>query len=323
MTTVSNLHDKFFRESFSDPEIAREFLANYLPESVVSTLDLTTLAPQKESFVDAELQVHHSDMLYEVATVAGEQTYIYVLFEHKSYSDPLVAFQLLRYIVRIWEQSLKSEQRLIPILPFVVYHGRERWNVATDFQALVEADAVLRPYIPNFTYHLTDFSLNSAENIRGAMQLQLILQALRHIFDKRLAHHLPIMMQIVVEVWKQNPNTETIFTVLRYIAIANNTITKQNLGTALQDALGAEGEPIMSTIAQEWISEGIEKGIEKGRQEGQLEFLQKYLVWRFGTLPPQFVQRLEKMNEAQLSRLFKYALEMNALEQIQIAAEQM
>ncbi len=68
----------------------------------------------------------------------GEEAYIYVLFEHKSYPEPLIAFQLLRYLVRIWERDLRQPGlvQLTPISPLVVYHGRAAWAVSIAYLAL-------------------------------------------------------------------------------------------------------------------------------------------------------------------------------------------
>ena len=49
------------------------------------------------------------------------QGYVYLLLEHKSQSDPMTCFQLLRCIVRIWEQRLRNGQSLCPVFPLVVY----------------------------------------------------------------------------------------------------------------------------------------------------------------------------------------------------------
>ncbi|MBE2202390.1 MAG: Rpn family recombination-promoting nuclease/putative transposase, partial [Anaerolinea sp.] len=56
MSDLSNPHDKFFKETFSQPEVARDFFANYLPQRVTAVLDLDTLALQPDSFIDPDLQ---------------------------------------------------------------------------------------------------------------------------------------------------------------------------------------------------------------------------------------------------------------------------
>jgi predicted transposase/invertase (TIGR01784 family) len=122
---ISNPHDRFFKETFSQPEIAADFLANHLPAPVAAVLDLDPAALElvRGSFVDRALRPHFSDLLYRVRLQDGQPVFVYLLFEHKSFADPWVAFQLLRYMVRIWEQSRRRDPQapLVPIIPIVVY----------------------------------------------------------------------------------------------------------------------------------------------------------------------------------------------------------
>src|SRR3712207_4547968 len=102
---LSNPHDRFFKEVFSRQENARSFLQHYLPPEISPLLDFSALEISKDSFSDPALQEHLSDLLYKVTLHECTETHIYVLFEHKSYPERLVAFQLLRYMVRIWAQA--------------------------------------------------------------------------------------------------------------------------------------------------------------------------------------------------------------------------
>lgn len=149
-TPLSNPHDRFFKELFSRQEAARDFLQHYLPADITPLLDLTTLEINKDSFIDPDLQEHFSDLLYKVVLHDGGETYIYILFEHKSYPEPLIAWQLLRYMVRIWEQSSKQQQTLLPVVPLVMYHGQKQWRVKPNFSALFDLPEPLRPYVPDY-----------------------------------------------------------------------------------------------------------------------------------------------------------------------------
>ena len=123
MTEISNPHDKFFKEVFSRREVAVDFLRNYLPNDVFSCLDEESIYLKKDSFVDKELATCFSDLLYQTSLTNGTNSYVYVLFEHKSYPEPLVAFHLLRYMVRIWEQDFKQgfSGKLPTVIPIVIY----------------------------------------------------------------------------------------------------------------------------------------------------------------------------------------------------------
>ena len=99
---IVNPHDKFFKDVLSNKETAVDFLANFLPADVLQLLNLGTAEIRKDSFVDEELKEFFSDLLYEVK-LAGRTGYIYILFEHKSFPDRFTSFQILKYMVRIWE----------------------------------------------------------------------------------------------------------------------------------------------------------------------------------------------------------------------------
>ena len=98
MTEISNPHDKFFKEVFSRREIAVDFLRNYLPNDVFLCLDEESIYLRKDSFVDKELRTYFSDLLYQTSLKDGTDSYVYVLFEHKSYPESMIAFHLLRYM---------------------------------------------------------------------------------------------------------------------------------------------------------------------------------------------------------------------------------
>jgi hypothetical protein len=50
MTALNSSHDRFFRAVFGRAEVAAEFLARYVPPTVVETLDWTTLRAEKIRF---------------------------------------------------------------------------------------------------------------------------------------------------------------------------------------------------------------------------------------------------------------------------------
>jgi predicted transposase/invertase (TIGR01784 family) len=137
-------HNNFFQYALSHPAAARNLIEMHLPADLVQILDLDSLELQKDSFIDDELRDSYSDMLYSIrlsGRLSGQdgepiEGQVYLLLEHKSQSDPMTCFQMLRYIVRIWEQRLRKGQSLCPVFPLVIYHGQEvvgtRWSRRVD-----------------------------------------------------------------------------------------------------------------------------------------------------------------------------------------------
>ncbi len=127
MAEIMNPHDSFFKEMFTKKEVARDHLLNFLPAEVLSHLDLGTLVTTKDTFVDPELKEHYSDLLYKVSRKDASEVFVYILFEHKSHPESMVALQLLRYMVNIWKSLPKqiTIKKLPVIIPLVFYHGVE------------------------------------------------------------------------------------------------------------------------------------------------------------------------------------------------------
>ncbi|PDV99216.1 Rpn family recombination-promoting nuclease/putative transposase, partial [Candidatus Viridilinea mediisalina] len=168
MTDLTNPHDKFFKATFSQPGAVALFLREFLPAEVTALFDLAHIQPVKDSFVDATLKEHFSDLLFAVPLHdADTHAFVCILFEHKSSVDPLTPLQVLRYMVQSWDAMQRQQRPLAPILPIVVYHGTQRWTVATDFQALFDLPAALQRYTPTFHYHLSDLTTARDEQLKA------------------------------------------------------------------------------------------------------------------------------------------------------------
>ncbi len=328
---LSNPHDRFFKEIFSRQEAARDFLQHYLPPEVRDHLDLSSLEISKDSFIDPELQEHFSDLLYKVTWRGGPETYIYLLFEHKSYPDPLIAWQLLSYSVKIWQQDRKQQQPFRPILPLVVYHGQQGWSVALHFTALFdELPDALRPFVPEFRYWLCDLSQYSEVEIKakveGTVILQVVLLLLKYIWQDDVRERLKEMMDLLRELGQQETGLEYIRTILSYVSGATDKITAAELEEIVIEAF-SEGEALMPTIAEQWIeqgrTEGLEEGREEGREEGQREtemrLLRRFLQHRFGISLDHFDKQLKTLGLAALTQLSDAAFEVASLVEFEAA----
>lgn len=136
---IQNPHDKFFKETFSRISIAKDFLNNYLPESIINIIDMDTVEPQKDSFINKELKESFSDMLFKI-NINKKEGYLYFLFEHKSYPSKNISFQLLNYMIEIWKSRIDNEveSELPIIIPLVIYHGKENWNIKTTLGEMIK-----------------------------------------------------------------------------------------------------------------------------------------------------------------------------------------
>jgi hypothetical protein len=79
MPDITNPHDRFFKEVFSRPDVAEDFLFHFLPRDVSSLLRPGTFRLSKDSFVDANLKEYYSDLLYQVDFKGGEPGFVCLL----------------------------------------------------------------------------------------------------------------------------------------------------------------------------------------------------------------------------------------------------
>ncbi|GAG95701.1 unnamed protein product, partial [marine sediment metagenome] len=96
-------HDSFFHAVFSQKDNARDLVLSSLPDRIIRVLDLDSIEVSRESFVDRKLASNQSDILIKTR-LRKSPVMIYILVEHKSHPYRWTVFQLLKYMVRIWEK---------------------------------------------------------------------------------------------------------------------------------------------------------------------------------------------------------------------------
>ncbi len=334
-------HDTFFRQLLAQPAMVADFVQNYLPAEVVALLDLTKLQPERDTFVDPRLRKHFSDLLYSVPLKSGGKVYLYLLFEHKSRPDKQARLQLLRYMIRIWEQEWRKRGQISPIVPLLFYHGPETWSYSTEFADLVEAPEALKQFTPHFRHLLTDLSSYSDQQIRGEVWLRVGLLALKHIFDQNLGQQLPHILGLIGSLAQQESGLEMLRTVLLYIAQANQAVTEAEFERGVAAAALPEGENLMATLAEKWkeegwvrgraegLEEGLERGLERGLEQGlekgleaQRQTLLRLLEWRFQFTEAQkaaYQQQVARLNDLSLlTQLIDYLLAVQTLAEFDV-----
>ncbi len=301
MSEIKSPHDSFCKEIMSRLDVAADFLANYMPPDVVALLDLSGLELVKDSFVDAELRKHFSDLLYRAPMRDGGEAFVYILFEHKSRPDQWVAFQLMRYEVKIWEPMARSREiKLPPIFPVVFYHGQERWNAPRDFVGLIagapddgETRSLIR-YQPWLEYYLCDFSPHAAEEVRGGALLCAYLLLMKYIYSDDLGARLPMIFSPLSQL---SPEAAMGFLIvaLRYLSIASHRLNVEDVRMAIQEVFPEEEFPVIAPFALTWM--------EEGRQEEAAAFALRLLRKKFGEVGAETEAQIKTLSLGTLEEL--------------------
>ena len=275
-------HDRFSKSAFSERQVVREYLTQFLPPGLVQKMDIDTLEQQKDSYLDQQLREHFSDVVYTCAYGKSKVNLTFLL-EHKSYVPPRPWLQLLRYLVNAYEAQVKAELsektelskgKLTPVIPIVVYHGDDRWNIRPIAAYFAEVDEFVRPHIPEFAYLLTDLSQYPE---KALMEMDgtwlksafLALKASRreNIFD---------LLEDIFAGLDHSAENERSATFIRWIVVYlfATATSKDNIMSAINNLSDTSKEKVM-TIYDTIFYQGEMKGMEKGREEGREEGMEE------------------------------------------------
>lgn len=272
---ITNVHDKFFKSTFGDIEVATDFLNNYLPSEVLEVVDLSTIEVQNGSFVDKKFKEQFSDLLFRV-DINDKDGYIYFLFEHKSYNDRLTILQLLRYMVEIWESKIGKEKKdgLPMIMPLLIYHNKGKWTANTKLGDWIEGyndlPKEMKKYIPNYEYMLHDLSEYNEEEIRASVVTKITMKLLSRARDATTEEITELFKEVIgllIEIELTDGMTNIVEACIRYVLNVRDDITKEEF-EEIAGEVTLEGSEFVMTVADKLREEGLEQGMQKGVEVG-------------------------------------------------------
>ncbi|HQE48847.1 MAG TPA: Rpn family recombination-promoting nuclease/putative transposase [Fervidobacterium sp.] len=324
MSDLATPHDTFFKVTFGDKDVAQDFLKHYLPTQIANVVDLNYLTKENNSFVDERFKECFTDMLYRTK-INGEDGYIYFLFEHKSYQDPLVILQLLRYIVRIWEEKYDRKANRLPrlpiIIPMVIYHGESKWNVQTKLINLIKGIDGLpeetKKYIPVYEYELYDLSPFGQVVIVGLALTKVVLEVMQLVmitdtkkFDEAMKKVLEDIAQLPEDKFER-----FVEACITYILSVRDDVDIGTIEKESREILSERSDVIMS-VAERLRNEGRLEGKAEGRLEGKIEFVLKNLSKKFGEdLTDEMKEKIQKADEKTIDYIGENLLDIS-LEQL-------
>ena len=92
--SIHQPHDKLFKLSMSNLAVAKEFFIAHLPATILEKIDLNSLKPEKQSFIDDTYKTTEADVVYSVK-IGNLTAYLYLLCEQQTTVAPQLAFRLL------------------------------------------------------------------------------------------------------------------------------------------------------------------------------------------------------------------------------------
>ena len=159
---------------------------------MVELIDFDQMEQVNTSFIDDGFGEREADITFRVPfrnRLETDELIIYILIEHQSTVNPIMAFRVLSYMVKIWDSQRrewasnevpKSEWRFSPILPIVYYTGEQRWQTPLTLDAVMDLPDVLRRFVPVFETLFLGVKETDAETLtKGAHLFGWLLTVLQ------------------------------------------------------------------------------------------------------------------------------------------------
>jgi predicted transposase/invertase (TIGR01784 family) len=271
-TKINNTHDSFFKEVMGRREIYLSFLRHHLSKDMVESIDFRKLRPDKAHFIEKNLRHLYSDCFFRAKLkkrLGYGDVLIYMLVEHQSTVDRMIAYRMWHYIFSAWRHYLKSNpegDHLPLIVPILVYHGKPEHNAPLQIRELVRApqDQVNRVF--DEPIRLVDIQRIADERLRQQAELSAVLLTLKYIVDRNL----PISMLLTELARIEDPGLRrfTLEAVLIYMFSARDDVDPEVINKEVERKLGPTAKEAVMTVAERLRKEGEARGLERGLERG-------------------------------------------------------
>jgi predicted transposase/invertase (TIGR01784 family) len=272
--TTKNLpHDALFKRIMESDIAAKEFLNEYLPDEVKEIVDLNSIKVQKESYIEPNLTKRLSDIVYRVNTKNDADAFIYVIAEHQSSVDQLMAFRLWKYTLLLAERHIKEQGKLPLIFPEVVYSGTAKYTAPKNLWSLFDNPDLARKLLSE-DHAIVNLQAMSDDEIAKKNHIALFEYVMKHI-------HMRDVLKLWQNIFDKLPHavfldkecgyfyTENL---LWYIDGQLSEHRRAELSSLIIENLPKnDGEELMRTIADSYIEGGIVIGEARGKEEGKEE----------------------------------------------------
>ena len=219
----------------------------------------------------------------------------YVLLEHQSTVDPLMAFRLLRCMVRIWEGWLDERpaaRRLPAILPLVVAQATGRWTAARAFEDLIATASPLRlllaPSTPSFRYLLKELRTTPDAEL-GDDDVAIVLKAMKHARARDFLARFEAAAADLRQLLGDDRSLRLLAALMHYLLEVRPAEESDAFVALVRRAAGPRAGDTAMTAADHLREEGR----KEGSRSAEIRALVRQLTRRFGSLDSSTLQVLE------------------------------
>jgi hypothetical protein len=309
---------------------------------VLDLIDFARMKPAGTSFVARDYRNIEADIvltapLRKSGRRSRQEVLVYILIEHQSEPDELMAFRVLEYVVQIYRAQIREQSqgrsslrgiRLRPVLPVVFYTGTRTWQSVGTIGELVESGERFARWTPSLEPLFLNVSTLEAEALEaegGAFG-----QVLRLVRGRRapLADFRALLEGVVGRLaplaegervrWQ-----DLLSYILAFVYHERQPPERSELQDLVEASVQTDDPRREVKAMRQTIAEALKaEGKKEGKLEAHRTILMDQLRQRFGEVPPEVEVVVERTaNLKQLKEWLGRVLSANDLAGIGIAPQ--
>ncbi|MDR3111322.1 MAG: Rpn family recombination-promoting nuclease/putative transposase [Planctomycetaceae bacterium] len=298
-------HDAFCKSQLQKVRKARKLLQHLFTAESLELIDLDKLEITSETFVDDELSRSYADVVYRVPLKNCDEVFVvYILIELKTDDDRWTVFQLLRYVVRIWEREYKAALEnkelttsLLPtVVPIIFHHGETRFSSPTELIGLTRTVCGLDEFAVKMRCMLVDVPSVAAGELPEDLELRALYMVLKAVSSKNpqagLMAVYDTMKPLLHEMEYQQEMRDDL-----YYALTSASHFSVDDYSRMVNHINDERIMSMTSAIDELYAKGEAKGRVEGRVEGGIKSVLTVLRKRFTIIPQDIENAVSAMTD--------------------------
>lgn len=299
----SKVHDSSSKLIFGNAELCSQFLRNYMDMPILKNVRAQDIEDVSERYVPMFTEERESDTVKRIRISEKDTLFFISLIEHKTKTDYNIAMQLLRYMVYIWEDYEKEQEKMHkgitktkdfqypPIIPIVYYEGKAKWSAAFDFKDRVFSNQVFEAFTPSFSYklvQLNEYSVKDLVEKNDEISLVMLINRIQDIEEfrdldlpkdylKNLSEHSTDELLTII--------SKITATMLRHLNIPEDEVEgfteqvkERKMGELFENFKDFDLPAARKKAQEKGWREGLAAGKIQGREEGKEEGKKEGLI---------------------------------------------
>ena len=287
-------HDRFFKDSFSNPKRAKKLLEFILTKKELQVYDINKLKIEKDSFKEGR----QADLILSIPFKKNpkQRARVFILLEHKSHYDKGLFEQVLDYLILLRRWIINQTGRPELIIPVLFYHGQGvmKWKNSLqeeDFKTFFNKIPVeTRENMLNFKMKIINtkeptvrqFFKSKASECWGFIRLLDEIWEIKNPDKEKVRKIIKDYFGKELKGATKEEEKELVLSLIRYLQSAGGlrkSVWKEAEKQLQKDKIlkGGTYMGVVESIKEEGRWEGLQKGRKEGRKEERQQVITNML----------------------------------------------